>query len=118
MAKKYSCENCSHCCRYVALEIDKPESKPDFEQIRWFLLHKNVWIFIDHDDSWNIQFNTPCEKLDSKGLCKIYSKRPKICRDYSPKTCEKWGDGNSFKLLWKNEEEFVEWLGENRRKFL
>ena len=118
MVEKYSCEGCSRCCRYVAMEIDAPEDKKDFEQMRWFLLHKNVWIFIDNDDSWNIQFNTPCDELDSRGLCKIYETRPQICRDYSSKTCERWGDGDSFKTLWKSEKEFSVWLKEHKPKFL
>ena len=94
------------------MEIDRPEDKKDVEQIRWFLLHKNVWIFIDNDKSWNIQFNTPCEKLDGN-LCSIYETRPQICRDYSTDACEKYGDGDSFTILWKHEEDFAEWLKTN-----
>ena len=117
--KQNPCAGCSLCCRYIAMEIDRPEEKKDVEQIRWFLLHKNVWIFIDHDSSWNIQFNTPCEKLDGH-LCSIYETRPQICRDYSVDSCEKYGDGDSFKVLWKHEEEFTEWLKTNdpyKKKF-
>jgi uncharacterized protein len=111
--KKQNCDGCDKCCRYVALEIDAPENKEDYDQIRWFLTHKDVWIFIDHDDSWNIQFNTPCEKLSKSGKCTIYEKRPIICRKYSTDNCEKFGAGDSFKLLWKNIEEFEEWFEEN-----
>jgi Fe-S-cluster containining protein len=103
------CNGCSLCCRYVAMEIDKPENQKDFDQIKWFLVHKDVWIFIDHDNSWNIQFNTPCEKLE-ENLCGIYETRPRICQDYSSENCEKYGEGNSFKLLWKNMAEFEEYL--------
>ena len=71
MNKRNPCYGCDKCCRYVALEIDTPEDREDIDQIRWFLVHKNVWIFIDHDDSWNIQFNTPCENLDEEGNCSI-----------------------------------------------
>jgi Fe-S-cluster containining protein len=117
--KQNPCAGCSMCCRYIAMEIDRPEEKKDVEQIRWFLLHKDVWIFIDHDHSWNIQFNTPCEKLDGH-LCSIYEKRPQICRDYSTDNCEKYGNGDSFKILWKHEGEFSEWLKDNdpyKKKF-
>ncbi|RMD45516.1 YkgJ family cysteine cluster protein [Candidatus Pacearchaeota archaeon] len=116
MGNKNLCEGCSLCCKYIAIEIDKPENKEDIDQIRWFLLHKNVWVFIDHDNSWNVQFNTPCTKLSSKGLCTIYRKRPRICKDYSTESCEKWGEGKSFKVLWKNAEEFEKWL-KNKRNF-
>ncbi len=105
-----NCEGCDRCCRHVAIELDKPEDEEDYDQIRWFLSHKDVWIFIDHDDSWNIQFNTPCEKLSADGKCTIYEKRPILCRDYSTENCEKHGEGDSFKLLWRTLEEFEEWL--------
>jgi len=108
------CSGCDLCCRHVALEIEKPVDKEDFEQIRWFLLHENVWIFIDYDDSWNIQFNTKCSKLNKNGLCDIYEKRPMICKNYSPEDCEKNGEGNSFKILWKTVEEFEEWKVKNK----
>jgi len=109
MEKDNPCSGCDLCCRHIALEIDKPETEKEFDQIRWFLVHKNVWIFIDNDGSWNMQVNTPCEKLKD-GLCSIYEKRPKICQDYSSDNCEKNGDGDSFKIIWKSLEEFEEWV--------
>ena len=108
------CQGCSLCCRYVALEIDTPEDQNDFDQIKWFLVHKNVWGFIDHDDSWNLQFNTPCEKLEGH-LCGIYKTRPQICRDYSTENCERYGEGNSFKILWKSMEDFEEYLETSKK---
>jgi uncharacterized protein len=113
MNKENPCFGCDLCCKHVALEIDTPEDKKDYEQIRWYLVHKDVLVFIDHDDSWNLQFNTPCEKLE-KDSCSIYNKRPSVCRGYSAGSCEKYGEGNSYKLTWKNLEEFEEWLKEGK----
>jgi Fe-S-cluster containining protein len=110
--KDNPCAGCDLCCRYVCMEIDTPEDKADYENIRWYVVHKNVWVFIDHDDSWNIQFNTPCEKLVDR-RCSIYAKRPQVCRDYSTDACERYGEGDSFKVLWKHMEEFDEWLAKN-----
>lgn len=114
MKEKNPCEGCSKCCEYVALEIDEPEDKEDFEHIRWYLLHKDVWVFIDHDGSWNIQFNTPCLKLREDHLCNYYESRPQICREYSTKNCDKYGEGDSFKLLFKTIEEFDEWFAKGK----
>ena len=114
MTKELSCDGCDLCCRHVALEIDEPEDKEDFDQIRWFLAHNDVWVFLDHDDSWNVQFNTPCEKLNDE-LCSIYEKRPILCRKYSTENCEKYGEGDSHTKLWKTIEEFDEWLEENKK---
>ncbi len=110
--KKDPCKNCDLCCKYICLEIDKPTEKKDFDEIKWFLLHKNIWVYIDHDGSWNIQFNTPCEKLNNT-LCGIYEKRPQICREHSIEDCEKYGHGDSHKVLWKNLKEFEKWLEKN-----
>jgi Fe-S-cluster containining protein len=81
------CDGCTECCEYVALEIDKPENLKDFENVLWFILHKNVWVYIDFEGDWYIQFDTPCKKLNSDGLCDYYQKRPSMCRDYSVKDC-------------------------------
>ena len=109
---KNPCDGCSQCCEYIALEIDEPDlkKKKDVGEIKWYLLHKDVWVFIDNDDTWNIQFNTKCEKLDDKGMCGDYENRPYICRQHSPENCERYGDGDSFKFLFKTKEEFEQWL--------
>ena len=111
------CEGCSKCCEYVALEFDEPTTKEDFDEIKWFLLHKDVIVFIDHDDSWNVQFNTSCEKLGDGGACNYYEKRPHICREYDMGSCERFGEGSSFKILWSTIEEFEKWMKENKAEF-
>ena len=108
------CKDCVKCCSYVAIELDDPEDDDDWNHIRWYLVHKDVWVFVDHDDSWNIQFNTPCEKLDEHGWCKIYETRPQICKEYKSDNCEKHGEGESFKLLFRNLEQFEEWYNNGR----
>lgn len=118
MEETNPCFGCTKCCNHVALEIDTPEDKEDFDQIRWFLVHRDVFVFIDHDDSWNLQFNSPCEKLSENGSCTIYDKRPTICREYDSENCERYGEGNSYKVLWKNLEEFEEWMKKNKSEFL
>ena len=46
-----SCHNCpAMCCRYVASEIDAPTSKREYDNIRWYLMHRDVYVFIGHDD--------------------------------------------------------------------
>jgi len=85
MAKKYQapCGECGgRCCAYVAIEIDKPKSKKDYDVIRWYLSHKNVNVFIDHDNKWHVEFRTPCEYQKSDKKCGIYSIRPTICREH------------------------------------
>jgi uncharacterized protein len=101
MAKKklecapFECE--AKCCRYVAIVIDTPRSKNEFENIRWFVSHENVFVSKDQDNDWLLEFMTPCKHLKNN-LCAIYENRPEICRDYDPNDCERKHDGGYAKI--------------------
>lgn len=80
--KQYSppCEECGgKCCDYVAIEMVPPKNKSDYDHIRWYLVHENVSVFIDHEKKWYVQFVTPCIEKNISNRCEIYSTRPKIC---------------------------------------
>lgn len=82
------CEHCTGmCCRYIALPIDVPEKPADFEDVRWYLLHENVSVFIE-DGAWYISFHTPCRHLLPDQRCGIYETRPPICRKYTTDNCD------------------------------
>jgi len=88
-----TCEKCNgKCCKYVAIEIDTPENLEDFENIRWYVAHKNIQVYVDEDDKWNIEFLTPCEFLGENNLCGIYEKRPEICKEYNQDECLFYND--------------------------
>lgn len=79
------CNQCgSRCCRYVVVEISRPNCKRDYDSIRWYLLHKDVNVYVDSDKTWHLEFITECQALKGDGNCSIYTsgKRPKICMDY------------------------------------
>ncbi|HOP62979.1 MAG TPA: YkgJ family cysteine cluster protein [Spirochaetota bacterium] len=85
MADQYTppCDKCGgKCCAYVAIELDRPRSKTDYDHIRWYLAHKNVNVFIDHDKNWHVEFRTPCEFQGTDKKCKNYVNRPAICREH------------------------------------
>lgn len=85
------CEHCTGvCCKYVALPLDSPENKRDFDDIRWYLLHSGVTIFVEEGD-WYLQFQAKCKQLMPDNRCSIYETRPKICREYSTKNCDYHG---------------------------
>jgi Fe-S-cluster containining protein len=89
---KKNCSNCEgKCCKYVVVEIDKPTNLDYFEAIKWFVCHKNINVFVS-EGKWYIEFLTPCEFLDKNNLCKIYDKRPQICRDYHVDECTFYND--------------------------
>lgn len=82
------CEHCTAvCCRYIALPIDKPETAKDFDDIRWYLLHEGVMVFVENGD-WYISVATTCRHLRTDHMCGIYETRPKICRAYTTDNCD------------------------------
>ena len=87
------CQYCSaKCCRYFALPIDKPETRDEFENIRWFMLHGRVGLFVD-DNVWYLMGFADCRHLRADKMCGIYETRPTICRSYSTDNCEYEEDG-------------------------
>jgi len=107
------CSGCSYCCEYIALEIDTPTTVRDFDNIYWYLIHKNVWIYIGLENDWHIQFNTPCEKLEGH-LCGHYSERPIMCRSYAVRDCTRYGSGSDEKVMFKNEIDYFDYLSKRR----
>jgi len=77
------CGDCGgKCCNYIAIEIDKPSSKKEYDHIRWYLSHENVNVFIDHERKWYVEFRTPCLEMTGNSRCGIYGNRPSICREH------------------------------------
>ena len=104
---KMLCDGCDACCRYIALEIDKPKDDEDYDHIVWFLMHKNVHIYIDWNNDWFLEFATPCKALDNKNkLCKIYDQRPKICRAHKQKDCVRHNPVSAEKTSFKTVDDF------------
>ncbi len=82
------CEHCvAYCCRYIALPIETPTDKSDFDDVRWYLLHEGVTVFVEKGD-WYICLQSVCRHLQSDFRCGIYDARPRICREYSTENCD------------------------------
>lgn len=106
---KKLCEDCTVCCDHVAIEIDTPETKEYFEDIIWYVLH-GINVYLDNEDCWNIEIMQKCKALDKKGVCKIYSERPAICRNYSHEECERYGAGRYYKKMFKNRKNVLKFM--------
>lgn len=82
------CEHCAAaCCRYVAIPLDVPRSAGDYDDIRWYVMHEHISVFVE-DADWYIQFQTRCKNLGQDNRCTIYDTRPKICETYEPGECD------------------------------
>ena len=112
-------DNCGRCpaicCNYVSTEIDPPATARDYDQLRWYLMHPGVRIYVeDSTGGWFIQFMSRCRFLQPDNLCGIYETRPQICRDLKPTECE-FALGPGDRHLFANLEEFDRWLAERDR---
>ncbi len=114
------CDQCvALCCRYFAFEIEKPESKRDFEDLRWYLYHEDNIVFVE-DARWYIQINRPCKALLPDNRCGVYENRPAICREYTTKNCDWHGDDYEYDHLFTEPEQIErfgkEHLAEKRKR--
>jgi Fe-S-cluster containining protein len=89
MTGKGQCEKCTGlCCRYFALPIETPETRADYDDIRWYLCHEDITVFVE-DGDWYLNVKNKCRYLSEKDhACLIYDKRPKICRKYKHSDCD------------------------------
>jgi len=108
--KKTPCQRCTGlCCRYFALPIDNPEDWKDFDDIRWYLTHENVSIFVE-EGQWYLNVNNSCKHLDKDCRCGIYEMRPKICRYYKTDDCDFTGDNYQYELHFTNDSQMEEYM--------
>ena len=107
------CEHCTGmCCRYLALPIDAPEDREEFDDIRWYLLHEGVSVFVE-DGEWYLYIAADCRHLQPDYRCGIYETRPRICRKYTTENC----DYHSGEYGWEQHFTCPEHLDEYAREF-
>ena len=110
------CEHCTGvCCSYVALPIEEPETRSDFDDIRWYLLHQNVSVFVE-DGEWYINMATRCRYLLPDGRCGTYATRPRICRQYSEENCDYHSGDYGWELHFTCPEHLDDYVSEHFKK--
>ena len=104
------CKYCTaRCCRYFTIHIATPQTWEDFDQIRWYMFHGRVQMFVDAG-KWFLLVYGDCQHLLPDNRCGTYETRPEICRKYSTKHCEYDNDGLYDQLfefadqLWEDAE--------------
>jgi len=113
---KILCKKCAGlCCRYLALPIDTPKTKGDFDDIRWYLAHKGISVFVEKRD-WYINIANRCKYLTRENTCDIYEHRPRICRGYNEKNCDFQSGDYGYKIHLTSIEELDEYLAKNKPK--
>jgi len=120
MTSSCLCDQCSAlCCRYFVLEIDKPETRRAYDDIRWYLIHENVLVLIEKK-KWYLGIYSRCKHLQQDNRCGIYETRPKICREYSTDNCDYHGGEYDWDILFSSAEQLEKYgkeqLAEERAK--
>jgi uncharacterized protein len=109
-AKTGSCHRCSGlCCRYFALPIETPTNWKDFDDMRWYLAHENISIFVEKGD-WYLNVHNRCQYLAADHRCAIYETRPKICRTYKTDDCDFTGDDYQYQMHFTSEEQLTKYM--------
>jgi uncharacterized protein len=108
---KSLCDKCTGlCCRYIALPIDTPETRKDYDDIRWYLCHENISVFVE-DGDWYISVKNVCRHLCPETCkCLIYPKRPEICRRHKAKGCERDTDEYDYELHFTDDIQMEEYI--------
>ena len=109
--KKILCDKCiGLCCRYFALPIDTPEDREDYDDIRWYLCHENVSVFVEEGD-WYVNVDNKCRHLTDKNChCDIYKTRPKLCRGYTTKDCDLTEGEYDYELHFLDDRQMDEYI--------
>ena len=111
MAEKSQCHKCTGlCCRYFALPIETPETREDFDDIRWYLCHKDITVFVE-DGDWYVNVKNKCRHLSETDYrWAIYDKRPGICRKYKHADCDFVEGEYDYELHFTNDQEMAEYI--------
>jgi uncharacterized protein len=111
MAREDQCEKCAGlCCRYFALPIGTPETRADYDDIRWYLCHENVSVFVEGGD-WFVSVKNVCRHLSQQNYtCDIYERRPKICRKYKHSDCDFAPGEYEYELHFTSDKEMDEYI--------
>ena len=109
------CLDCARCCTYVGIGIHSPHRPRYATDVLWYLYHAGVYVYRDGDGEWSVHFETRCRNLAPNNMCRIYEKRPHICRDFDNTTCEvNCNEGEA--LTFTEPGAFLEWLRKEKPK--
>lgn len=102
------CDSCTaKCCRYIALPIATPTTWNDFDDIRWYLSHEDISVFVD-EGCWYLMVHRECRHLQADNRCGIYDDRPRVCRDYTTEKCE-YEDDYTYPKIFETDDQIADY---------
>jgi len=100
------------CCRYIVKKIEAPRTRLDWDELYWFLCHEKVAVYIENR-KWYLLVNVPCVHLTRGSRCRVYPRRPDVCRLHDEGNCEYTGELD-FQVFMESPEDLVRLM--TRRK--
>jgi Fe-S-cluster containining protein len=108
-----TCKECGgECCKKLAFQIEAPKNPVDYGDIKWYLYHKDVIVYIDNSGDWMVQVPIKCTKLDKNNRCTIYDERPPICRLSKVEECEK--NTNEMDVVFRTVEDLEKYMKQKK----
>ena len=95
------------CCNDLAVQIYKPVTKAEKEDLRWHLFFEGVKVYIKHR-KWHLLIHSQCRYLSEDNLCTIYDDRPERCRKHNHPHCEL--EGKFYDIMIETPEQFDEYF--------
>lgn len=101
-----SCKKCGQCCKQIRSKGMRNEK--DLKLMQFFLPHYKRFFISGADVDGNIILS--CKYLTDEGLCGVYDKRPKLCRNYPNSSINfnaQMIDGCGFKVIKKDFKDYL-----------
>ena len=108
------CSDCGLCCKYMNIVVDRPTDQEDVEILLWYQYHKNTNLHLDEENDYGLHFPNRCHQLDENNLCKIYSRRPLLCRQFKLDSCHGNDVEESVKIHFVTETDLMGHLKKRR----
>lgn len=108
------CADCGLCCQYMNIVVDRPTDQEDVEDLLWYQYHRDTNMHLDQDNDYGLHFPLRCRHLDENNLCKIYNRRPLICKQFKLSGCHGKDISESVKLKLDTEQALMAHLKKRR----
>ncbi len=108
------CRGCVKCCTYITVEIDAPRTPWEYDQWIWALHHRGVQLYVERPERWSLHFETRCAQLGPDDRCAIHGRHPVMCREYDPRSCERWLPLADIRAWFDTPAEFEDWIRAER----
>jgi Fe-S-cluster containining protein len=110
---RVECTSCARCCTYVGVGINAPTTARYATDVLWYLYHENVSVYLDSDGEWSVHFEARCRNLGDDLRCRVYERRPHVCRAFDDTSCEV-NAPNDEAITFREPAQFLDWLARAR----